>query len=417
MASRRKGLSILERNQKVIGAISLALILGGTALALLLQGGLLTPSYKVTAYFTDAAGIVEGDPVTVAGLPAGTVKDLRIERGLVAMDLGIEDDVELSSDSRAEIVIETLLGRRSVSVVIGQSREPLQDGDVIPVDRTTTPIDITELNDISVRLLNESDADAFEGFLEDVAEITEGQSKHVSSLITGLNKVLAAVDSRRLQLSRLIESLRTLSVTFGERDQQIVSLIDDLDVVLGNLAERQEDLETLLLSTDSASHETADLVTRNRAVLDATLNDLHEDLQVLDQHQLDLAATIAYLENAVQGYSSVGYSQGTPNEWANIFVQALGPASVDGVVGECGMVDQLVDHYFGTSCQDGGGGGVAGPGTETGTAGPATGGGGGPVPQPPDLVQPSGSSPLPCSIGDVVDSVVGGGNQDGGCQP
>src|SRR5919108_3179844 len=267
MASRRKGLSILERNQKVIGAISLALILGGTAFALLLQGGLLTPSYKVTAYFTEAAGIVEGDPVTVAGLPAGTVKELRIERGLVAMDLGIEDDVKLSSDSRAEIVIETLLGRRSVSVVIGQSREPLQDGDVIPVDRTTTPIDITELNDISVRLLNESDADAFEGFLEDVAEITEGQSKHVSSLITGLNKVLAAVDSRRLQLSRLIESLRTLSVTFGERDQQIVSLIDDLDVVLGNLAERQEDLETLLLSTDSASHETADLVTRNRAVL------------------------------------------------------------------------------------------------------------------------------------------------------
>ena len=410
MPKRRKGLSVLERNQRVIGAVALILLAAGTVLGLLLQGGLLTPTYRVTAYFADGAGIVEGDPVTVAGLPAGTVKDLRIEGGRVAMELGIEDHVELPADSSAEIVIETLLGRRSVSVVSGRSDEPLSDGDTIPLERTTTPVDITELNDIQVELLEASDADAFEAFLRDVAEITEGKAEEVDVLITGLNQVLEAVDSRRVQLERLIESLRTLATTFGQRDDTIVSLIDDLDVVLGNLAQRQEELETLLEATASASTETASLVRRNRAVLDSLLTNLHKDLQVLEDHQLDLAASIAYLENGVQGYQSIGYTQGKPNHWANVFIQSLGGLSVDGLVGEGGAVDEFVDHFF---CPDGTcpGGVEASSSVSPDQADPGTTAGskqGAPL-------QPAAEPDLPCTFTEVVDSTLSGATEAGGC--
>jgi phospholipid/cholesterol/gamma-HCH transport system substrate-binding protein len=419
---RRKGLSILERNQRVIGTVALVLIVGGTVLALLLQGGAFKQTYRVTAYFADAAGIVEGDNVTVAGLIAGTVKDTRIEEGRVAMELGIEDAVELSADSSAEIVIETLLGRRSVSVADGESAEMLQDGDVIPMDRTTTPIDITELNDISVRLLEESDADAFEAFLRDIAEITEGKSQEVTALIGGLNRVLEAVDSRRVQLSRLIGSLRTLATTFGQRDDRIVSLIDNLDVVLGNLEQRQEQLQTLLESTSTASVETADLVRRNRAVLDSTLTNLHRDLQVMEKHQLDLAAGIAYLENAVQGYQSIGWSSGTPNHWANIFVQSLGPASVGGAFAEGGVMDdaieEVIDHYFcpGGECPTGAPGAAnVSPGGDPGNGSQDAGEGDGSAIDTP--VEPPEGAGLPCTIEDVIDSSLAGTEAagDGGC--
>jgi phospholipid/cholesterol/gamma-HCH transport system substrate-binding protein len=413
--AKRRGLSILERNQRVIGTVALVLILAGTVLGLLLQGGLLTPTYRVTAFFTDAAGIVEGDNVTVAGLPAGTVKDIRVERGLVAMELGIEDGIALTKDSNAEIVIETLLGRRSVAVVNGQEDRPLQDGDVIPVDRTTTPIDITELGDIQVELLEASDADAFEGFLLDIAEITEGKAAEVDALVTGLNRVLEAVDARRLQLVRLIESLRTISTTLGSRDDNIVRIIDNLNVVLGNLEDRQQELETLLESTASASVETADLVRRNRAVLDSTLHHLTDDLDVLGNHQLDLAAGIAYLENAVQGYSSVGYSQGQPNRWANIFVRSLGP--LESPTEREAIVDELIDHYFPdlSAQSDAGspvapGRGVGEPGIE-GPAGTAPGVPGVDVPEAP-MAEPTGGSGLPCSLADVIDTATGAG----GCE-
>jgi phospholipid/cholesterol/gamma-HCH transport system substrate-binding protein len=409
--AKRRGLSILERNQRVIGTVALVLIVAATVLGLLLQGGVLTATYRVKAFFTDAAGIIEGDNVTVAGLPAGTVKDISIERGLVAMDLGIEKDVILSRDSSAEIVIETLLGRRSVAVLAGEGEAPLEDGDVIPVDRTTTPIDITELGDIQVELLEASDADAFEGFLLDIAEITEGKAAEVDTLVKGLNRVLEAVDARRLQLARLIESLRTISTTLGSRDDHIVRIIDNLNVVLGNLEDRQQELETLLESTASASLETADLVRRNRAVLDSTLHHLTDDLDVLGKHQLDLAAGIAYLENAVQGYSSVGYSQGQPNRWANIFVRSLGPLD-SGVIGECGVVDKLVDHYFGTNCADGSPKESAGaplmPGSQEADQPSEIS-----TPEVPGLDQPARQSGLPCTVTDIIDTATGTGECDG----
>ncbi|TMK84485.1 MAG: MCE family protein, partial [Actinobacteria bacterium] len=120
-------------------------MLAGSLFALLLTGGVFARTYRVTAVFTDAGGIVPGDKVTVAGLPAGTVKALHIQNGTVAIDLAVNRGVKLPADSRADVVVQTLLGRRAVSLVAGQSDQLLGNDSVIPVGRTTTPVDITEL--------------------------------------------------------------------------------------------------------------------------------------------------------------------------------------------------------------------------------------------------------------------------------
>src|ERR671930_2734125 len=82
--------SFLERNQRVIGIIAVLLIVGGSAFALLLQGGVFASTYGVTAFFTDAAGINPGDEVTVAGLPAGSGKGLQIPHGGGGQGLAID---------------------------------------------------------------------------------------------------------------------------------------------------------------------------------------------------------------------------------------------------------------------------------------------------------------------------------------
>jgi phospholipid/cholesterol/gamma-HCH transport system substrate-binding protein len=403
--AKRGSRSFLERNQRIIGTAGIVLIITGTVLALMLQGGLLKGRYRVTASFSDAAGIRAGDYVTVAGLQAGVVEDVRVGDGAAVMELAVNEEVALSSDARAEVVIETLLGRKSVSLISGQGDGLLADGDVIPIERTTTPVDITELNDVSVRLLEASDADAFEQLMEELTAVTEGKAQDVRSLILGLNDVLRAVNSRSDELQGLITSLRTLSTTLGRRDTRIVSLIDNMNVVLGNLAQRQEQLTQLLVNTDVASHETADVVRRNRSNLDSTIRSLTTDLKVLNRHQLDLAATISYLNQAVQGYSSVGYSFGAPNEWANIFVQSLGPAGVDSLIGQCGAVDQLFDELFGADCASF----TPREGSENvpPATGPAEPGARLPVPGVDvEGVVEDASGALPCGVTELVDAVV-----------
>src|SRR5439155_5149522 len=164
----------------------------------------------VTAFFSDAAGISPGDKVTVAGLAAGTVKGVRVQGGEVAMDLAVSRGVSLPADSRAEVVIQTLLGKKVVQLVAGQSAQELRNGSVIPIDRTTTPVDITQLNDISVNLLQHSDAKAFNDFLAEVTKVTAGEGRQVRTLVSGLADVSEAVDARRAELAELLTSLRKL---------------------------------------------------------------------------------------------------------------------------------------------------------------------------------------------------------------
>jgi phospholipid/cholesterol/gamma-HCH transport system substrate-binding protein len=414
-AARAKGLrgwlqtSFLERNQRLIGAIGVALILLGTGGALLLSGGVFARTYPVEAHFADAAGIESGNKVTVAGLEAGRVKGVEIRNGEVVMTLAVNRGVELPGDSSADVVIQTLLGKRVVSLVAGEDRQnTLEEVGVIPRDRTSTPIDITDLNDISVRLLDGSDADALNQLLREVTDITQGKRVEITNLVSGLADVTQAVEDRKEELAGLITAFSKISATLGERDDTLVSLVDNLNPVLANLAAHQQDLQRLLVATDQASHETADLVERNRPVLDDTLDSLHRDLEVLSRHQLDLAAGISYLHQSVQGYASVAYSggncgrtdppceRGVPNRWANIFVQSLGPAGVDAFLGECGLVDQLIDEILGTNCEDFGSSAKR----EQGKTDEST-NTGGPLPKVPQ-------APLPGDLGDLVDSALGG---------
>jgi phospholipid/cholesterol/gamma-HCH transport system substrate-binding protein len=412
--------SFLERNQLAIGVVGLVLLLGAAAVALMLSGGVFTNTYSVVARFTDAAGIRPGDDVTVAGLDAGSVGAVNIKDGQVEIELKVDSDVVVPADSRAEIVIETLLGRKSVALIAGEAGRNLREGDLIPAERTSTPVEVTDLSDASVVLLERSDARALEQLMDEVTRVTRGKEREIGTLIEGLADVSSALEGRRAELSRLLESMSTLATTFGTNDDTIVSLIDRYNDVLGNLAQRRHDLRELFESTDQASHEVAALVDRNRPVLDSTLRSLHQALEVVNDHQLDLAASISYLETAVEGYSSIGYSQGIPNRWGNIFVQSVGPVGVDALAGRCGLLDQALDEILGPdprSCEDrsdfgdeaGGGPAPLPVGADTG--GSAEGNRGasnnGPADAPAAPVEDL-TKALPGDIADLIDGVIGG---------
>jgi len=404
--------SFLERNQKLIGFIGVTVVALGTAFSLLLSGGFFQDTYTVRARFADAAGLRSSDDVQVAGLDAGSIGSVEVDDGSVVVELKINKVIEMPRDANAEIVIETLLGRKTVRLDGGSSSEMLRDGDEIPLENTRTPVELLDLANRSRPLLDRSDPQALQDFMDQITAVTQGKSAQVSTLISGLADVTDAVDSRKRELSRLLESLNTLGATFAEKDETLVSLIDNLNVVLTNLSERRDDVVRLLESTDSASHATADLVRRNRPRLDRALSQLHETLEVIDQHQVDIAATISYLHDSVQGYSSVAYSAGGTyeNRWANIFVQSLGPVGIDAFFGPCGAFDNALDDLLGEDprpCEDraeyGDGYGGSGEGGSNGS------GDGSPQTQEPteQVAERERDDGLGGDVGDLIDNVTG----------
>lgn len=340
--------SFTERNPVVIGVIVVTLIALSTGAALALDAGLFAQRYTVLARFEDTAGLKPGDKVRVAGVPSGEVGSIREDGGLVEVALEVDEGIELSADTRAAVVVETLLGQKYVRLTTGEEwTTVLEDGDVIT--DTRTPTEVLDLQNVGTPLLEESDGEALNELLRSLADVTDGKREQVAQIIDGLDRLTTAVNTREAEARSLIDSTAVLTGTLAERDAEILNAVDNLNIVIGSLAERRAELVHLLEATAAAAGATADLVGENRAALDQVLDELHADLQIIGRHQVDLAQSVAYLGVAVEGFSSIGYSgpENTPHPWANIFTQLLGPTGPDALFGSCGLVDDALDLALG----------------------------------------------------------------------
>lgn len=340
--------SFTERNPVVIGVVAVVVVLSGTAGALALNSGFFADRYEVQARFPDTAGLRAGDDVRVAGVRSGRVGGLREVDGQVEVDLEIDEGIELPADTRAEIVVESLLGSKHVRLVPGRDwSRLLQDRDVI-VD-TVTPTEVLDVQEVGVPLLEETDAAALDDLMGKVERITEGQRENVGEIIVGLTQLTEAVNSRQAEARRLIDSSRVVTGTLSDRDEQLLDALDDLDVVLDGLARRRVLVVALLQETESAARQTADLVADNRPQLDAVLEEIHLTLQVVERNQAELAASMSGMANAIGGFASVGYSgpDEVPNTWANMYTQLIGPLGPDALFGSCGLLDDAFDVLLG----------------------------------------------------------------------
>lgn len=339
--------SVTERNPLIIGAVVIALIVVGTGASLFLNAGVLKDRFTLLARFPDTAGLEPGDPVRVAGITVGQVDGVELAGTAVVARLEVDAGVELSADTTAAVVVETLLGQKYVRLTTGDEwSRTLDDGDVIENGRT--PTEVLDLQNVGTKLLEEIDAAAFDGVLDRLAAVTEGKRDQVVRIVDGLNRLTGEVNRRKAEVGRLLDSAATLSSTLAERDDELVAAIDQLGVVVDGLADRRAELAALLRETRAAAGATADLVGTNRARLDRVFHDLDASLQIVGRHQIDLAHAVAYLASAVEGFASVGRSAGGfENRWANIFTEIVGRPTTDPVLGSCGAVDLALDAVLG----------------------------------------------------------------------
>lgn len=337
-----------ERNPVVIGVVVVALIATGTAAALLLNSGALADRYQVRARFSDSAGVTPGTPVRVAGIAFGQVEEVRQAGARVEVVLAVDAGIELPSDTRADIVVETLLGSKSVRLVAGDDWDhPLQDGDLIT--DTSTPTEALDLQNIGTPLLEEIDGRAIDSLIDRVTAVTEGKRQDVADILDGLERLARTVNQREGQARDLVDSTRVLADTLADRDEDLLAAVGDLNEVVDTLVQRRTELVELLRQTSEAARRTADLVEGNQPELDRILDELHADLEIVGRHQVDLAQTVALVSSTVEGFASVGYvgEAAEPTTWANVYLQLVGPLGPDVLLGSCGALDIALDLSLG----------------------------------------------------------------------
>ena len=320
--------SFRDRNPYAIGIASVLVI--GLFVGFAFMVGvlhLLEDAYKVEAVFSDAAGIRGGDEVKVAGVKAGRVTKIKADRGqgAVIVEMVVNRGVDLGPETRAEIALETLLGTKFVRLSGPVHRPHLEDMEeeerVIPLDRTSTPVDLFALATLGTRRIQETDTDKLKTFIDQLAEVTAGDPEDIKTLLRSVSEVSSAINSREGQLRKLLEEFDGLSALLAEKDQTLVSLIDQSQAVLDVVARREQELRLGLRGGDRLATELSHLIGVNKTRLDTILSTLHPTLEVVDRHLDDVNRGLS-----VVGPGSLGLARATTHgPWNEIYVRAVGP--------------------------------------------------------------------------------------------
>jgi phospholipid/cholesterol/gamma-HCH transport system substrate-binding protein len=322
--------SFRDMNPYIVGVVSILVVgaLTGAAFAVGLLH-LLDHTYDLQAEFADASGLRTGDAVRVAGVKVGRVTDIKADRqkGVVLVDLVVNQGTHLGPETQADIALETLLGAKYIRLkgpVAKPYLEDLPGNDArrtITVDRTTSPFDVFKLTRIATENIKALDTTELNKLINDFADITQGKQQSVADLVQGLDKVSTAIATRDTELAQLLDRADTLSTTLAEKDQTLVALIDQSKKILDLLASRRDELARALGAGSDAVTELSLIIGDHQAQLDRILSTLHSTLDVVAANQQNVDAMLAWLGPGLYDQALAG----THGPWADLFIRSLGP--------------------------------------------------------------------------------------------
>ena len=283
--------------------------------------------YRVSAVFNDVTGLINNDPVTLAGVTIGKVTGQRVEKGLAVVDLSIEKSVKLPKTTRVEIRYRNLLGLRVVNLEPGDGAAPyLKPKERIPVDQTQGPLDLDAVFNNLRPLLTGINAGDINTISKALVVSFQKHKDDIDAVLADTATFLGALAGKNVQLGSLVENLGTVATAVADEREQLQRLLAAFAGVTETLAGNSSRLDRTLVNLNTATGELGRLIKDNRGSLERDLDDLVTVLELVMRHQGDLKQITTHLDDVLRATLKV-MSFG---EWANLYVPALCLSSIDG---------------------------------------------------------------------------------------
>lgn len=310
------------RNPAVIGAVGLVLLAGIVVLAANADNlPVIGAGTTYTADFTEAAGLKPGDEVRVAGVKVGKVTEVALAASHVKVRFRV-GHTWVGDASTVAIKIKTLLGDKYLAVnPLGAAVQP--PGQVIPLGRTTSPLDVTQAFDKLSTTIGQIDTGRLAQGFEALAQTFRDTPPEMRSMLQGLSSLSQTISSRDTQLAQLLAATRRVTGQLSGDNSQFQALLRDGNLLLSEIQSRRDAIGTLLSGTQQLAAQVSGLVADNTAQLGPTLATLDTVTDVLERNQDNLTKALAL---AGPYYRLVGNTIGN-GRWFDSYLCGLVPNS------------------------------------------------------------------------------------------
>jgi virulence factor Mce-like protein len=178
--------------------------------------------------FDNAFGLIEGGDFKVAGVRAGKIKtldvDKRTRRAVVGFEVTETGFGSLRTDARCEVMPQSLVGEYFVNCEPGKNAEKLEPGSTISVDRTSSTVP----PDLVARIMQRPRRERLRLIINELGAAVAGNAENLN-------------DAIRRASPALRETNRVLAI-LADQNQVLADLARDADRVVGELADNRRDV-------------------------------------------------------------------------------------------------------------------------------------------------------------------------------
>lgn len=309
-----------ERSPVLIGILSILGITIGMFFAFSIDKlPFIKQAYEIEAEFANAAGLKTENQVRVAGIKVGTVEGVDLAGDRVRVTMEIENGTEIPTDTFAEIKLATILGTKFVEIDAGGGAPFLQDGDMIPLDRTAVPYEIYQASNQGTAVLEDLDGDALNASLRELAKLVNITKEELGAALKGMNELGQSLNAKDDELKSLLAESNKLTAFLADQGDELVRLIDSSNVVLETLVEQQDEIRSLLDSTQFMTEQLTSVLRTNRPELDKVLAGLDRAIGVLARNAAHLDVAFEYSGPSTRYFGKV-FNRG---RWGDVFDCAI----------------------------------------------------------------------------------------------
>ncbi len=236
---------------------------------------------RYQAEFAQAANIIKGNQVTVAGIRVGTVDGVKLAGDHVVVTFNISNDVPLGGDTRAAIKLTTILGSRYLELT------PAGDGDLanhmIPMDRTTVPYDLQRTLAGATSTFEPIDADRVVDSVQVLTQNLQGLPAALPQALDNLQSLSTIIADRRDQLGTLLSNTNTIATMLRDQHADLGALVLQGRDLLREITTRRAAVQRLFASATTLIQQARTTIA-DEAAVNKLLADAQEFTRLLADH-------------------------------------------------------------------------------------------------------------------------------------
>lgn len=256
--------------------------------------------YTIKVQLPEAAGLYTSANVTYRGTEVGRVKDVHLSATGVEADLSMKSDIKIPSNLDAQVHSQTAIGEQYIALLPRNATSPpLKNGDVVTVDRTSVPPNISALLDAANRGVAAIPNDNLKTVIDESYTALAGLGPDFARLVKGSTALATDADTNRDAIAALIDDSAPVLDSQTDTANAIYGWAAHLANITNQLQTHNDSLVGVLDKGPPASDEVRALIDRVNPTLPIVLANLVSVGSVAVVYQNDIEQILVLVPQGV----------------------------------------------------------------------------------------------------------------------